>query len=289
MNPSLSSKKLNMIKKEYSRMPEGSLNIKCYKGYYSFYHFNGSRQVCINSNRTLVHQLARKKYLYYLTKNRDTSQLLDKYVSAGLVLQMITLTPKQYRWVTASYPANTGWKEDLKFVTTSGIPMRSKSERDIGNELELLGVPYRYEMLFKINVSMIVDGLRDYLSSRKNRHDYPRSLFTYRDGHCIWNVPEDLQWMNAPGSIWRSYDYRTQTITISVDFAIMLGDGSILLWEHAGLCMNPIYRCNTSERIFVLKTTDFVPNENIIFTTEKDLLDISDIERLISREILPRL
>ena len=292
MRNDISPERLLLLKKEYARMPEGSLNIKSHKGYYNFYHYNNSQQIIINRNQKLIYRLARKKYLSFIINNRSTTDiqvLLDKYLKSGLDLQRVTLTPAQYRWVKSDYPKNTGWQENLKYVTDSGVNMRSKSERDIGNELEYHAVPYRYDMLFNVDVSTVIDGLCEYLSNHKYWRYNPRTLCTYRDGYCVWNVPEELQWMNAPGSIWRSYDYRSNTITISVDFSIMLGDGSILLWEHAGLCLDPVYRCNTSERIFVLQTTGFVPSANIIFTTENEVLDLSDIDKTIVDKILPRL
>lgn len=288
----LTEKRLLLLKKEYSKMPEGSLNIKSHKGYYSFYHYNNSQQVTISRNQNLIYRLARKKYLSFVINNRPTADiqvLLDKFLKSGLDLQRITLTPAQYRWVKSDYPKNTGWQENLKYVTDSGVNVRSKSERDIGNELEHYAVPYRYDMLCYVDVSAVIDGLRDYLTKHKYWRYNNRTLYTYRDGYCVWNVPEELKWMNAPGSIWRSYDYRSNTITISVDFSIMLGDGSILLWEHAGLCLNPIYRCNISERIFVLQTSNYVPSSNILFTTENEILDLTDIDRLIEEKILPRL
>ena len=285
----ITKKRLLLLKKEYSRMPEGSLHIKHNKSYYYFYQYINSSQIPISHDLNLVYRLARKKYLYWVINNRSTEALLEKYVKAGLSLQRIVLTPGQYRWVTEDYKANTGWQENLKYKTKSGIAMRSKSERDIGNRLEYLGVPYRYDMMLKINVSQIVEGICEYLSNLKHWHYNPRSLCSYRDGYCVWNVPEELQWMNASGSIWRSYNIAAKTVTISVDFSILLGDGSVLLWEHAGLCLNPVYRCNTSERIFVLRTTAFVPSENVLFTTENDILDIEDIDELIASRILPRI
>lgn len=273
-------------------MPEGSLNIKRSRGYYYFYHYIDSRQVPIRNNMAFVYRLARKKYLSYIIRNcsrNAVSKLLDSFVAAGLSLPRITLTPRQYRWTTSSYPKNSGWKENLKYCTPAGVAVRSKSERDIGSRLEYYAVPYRYDMLFKINVSVIVKGLREHLAGNKHWHYEPHKLFTYQNGHCVWNVPAELQWMNSPGSIWRSYDSISDTITISVDFTIMLRDGSLLLWEHAGLCLNPIYRCNTSERIFVIRAASFAPIENTVFTTENDILDLADIDRIICDVILPRL
>ena len=285
----ITKKRLLLLKKEYSKMPEGSLQIKRIKGYYRFYHYIDSKLVYINNADGLLYKLARKKFLSYIINDHDTTTLLEGYRKAGLDLQRITLTSKQYRWVSVDYPKNTGWQDDLKYSTYSGVLMRSKSERDIGNELEYHAVPYRYDMLLKINVSEILDGLRDYLANHKFWRYNPRTLYTYRDGHCVWNVPEELQWMNAPGSIWRSFNYSTQAITISADFTIALADGSLLIWEHAGLCLNPVYRCNTSERIFVLRATSFVPSENILFTTENDVLNMTDVQQIITTKILPRI
>lgn len=289
----LSREKLLLLKKEYARMPKGSLHIKSCRGYHYFYHYIDSVQKPLNLDKDsgLIYKLSRKKYLFRVLNNDwdSVSKQLRIFEKAGLNLQRITLSFSQYRWVSSEYQSNTGWQENLKYSTASGIAMRSKSERDIASRLEHYGVPYRYEMKIKVDVSALVDGLEEYLERNCRPDNYTHKMFSYRDGGCVWHVPENLQWMNAPGSIWRSFDYRTNTVTLSVDFAILLGDGSILIWEHAGLCLNPVYRCNASERIFVLRASDYAKADNIIFTTESDVLDLADIDRIITDRILPRL
>lgn len=289
----LSRERLLLLKKEYARLPKGSLHIKSSRGYHYFYHYIDSVQkpLTLDKDSGLIYKLSRKKYLFRLLNNDwdSISRQLKIYEKAGLNLRRITLSFSQYKWVSSEFQSNTGWQDDLKYYTVAGIAMRSKSERDIASRLEHYAVPYRYEMKIKVDVSALVAGLKEYLEKDCRQEICSRKLFSYQGGSCIWHVPENLRWMNAPGSIWRSYDYRTNTVTLSVDFAILLGDGSILIWEHAGLCLNPVYRCNASERIFVLRSSDYAKADNIIFTTENDVLDLADIDRIIVERILPRL
>lgn len=53
----------------------------------------------------------------------------------------------------SDYFHNQQYKEQLIFETYSGIKVRSKSEQAIGNELELRGIPYRYEQGMEFDVS----------------------------------------------------------------------------------------------------------------------------------------
>ena len=51
------------------------------------------------------------------------------------------------------YRSNQYHPESLQYITNSGIHVRSKSERTIGNRLERFGIPYRYEQEVEIDVS----------------------------------------------------------------------------------------------------------------------------------------
>ena len=106
---------------------------------------------------------------------------------------------------------------------------------------------------------------------------------------CTWQVPEYLQWMNSPGSIWKSYNERTGYITIFNDFKSMLADNDTVLMEHEGLCDDFVYRCNAAERVFVMLYTKSVSRKNLIYTFEDDVADKSVLESIIENTILPRL
>ena len=116
-----------------------------------------------------------------------------------------------------------------------------------------------------------------------------RQLYYYQSGTCFWNVPEHLQWMNAPGSVWRTYDSRSGCILIHPDYTIMLADGSLVYWEHEGLLENFSYRTNSTERISIMQIAGGIPRENILETTESQANDRQELSQIIERRILPRL
>lgn len=57
-----------------------------------------------------------------------------------------------YQWASQPYPSNSYYPEQLKYRTTKGRMVRSKSERTIANMLEKYEIPYRYEP------EMVFDG-----------------------------------------------------------------------------------------------------------------------------------
>ncbi|MDD6311330.1 MAG: hypothetical protein PUB09_05320 [Firmicutes bacterium] len=83
----------------------------------------------------------------------ETLKLLELFQDAGLDVMRITCTEEQYKWYKAPYRSNEMYKDELLHVTNGGVRVRSKSERSIGNLLEKYGIPYRYEMEMRVNVS----------------------------------------------------------------------------------------------------------------------------------------
>lgn len=63
---------------------------------------------------------------------------------------MIILDPVTFAWKTEKYRSNPIHREALKYMTTNGMRMRSKSELIIGDILEKYGIIYRYEQAIEI-------------------------------------------------------------------------------------------------------------------------------------------
>ena len=77
--------------------------------------------------------------------------LLKKFDDAGLDIGTIVMTPNQRIWNSDRHSQKNSRREDLIYPTKGGIYMRSKSEQKIGDLLELLHIPYRYETELVIN------------------------------------------------------------------------------------------------------------------------------------------
>lgn len=173
----LEEKRLKLWRKELRKMPEGGFTIKFSKKYCYLYHVLDGKQSPISHDLDLVYKLARKKYLglklreheaqwssYYgkylvdpkpVSASKQIKKLLEKCKKAKLDVTRITLSREQYRWVHENYPRDEIPPGEKYYETYSGIRMRSKSERDIGNELEIEGIPYRYGQKVVLDVSWI--------------------------------------------------------------------------------------------------------------------------------------
>lgn len=286
-----------------AHIPAGTLHVKKRVNYYHFEEYNSGRQSSISNSSVRVYELARRRYcglllqaLKCFSNQLDCSQS-DKKSSlsdlasfirllsaANLDVARIVLTPKQYEWFSRPYKQKSNNAQPALF-TEGGIRVRSKSEKDIGNELEHYATPFHFEECLRVNVRDLVEKLASNLNLR------PRSgsLFHYPDGSCNWNVPSRLDWMNSDGSLWRTYDSNSGFITIFPDYRIMLADGSFIFWEHEGLADYFTYRINASEREAIMKYSANVPSANLITSYERDTLDSMRIGEIIKNEILPRL
>ena len=300
------------VTRRLAACPEGVLYIRKSDKGVSFYTLDDEgRQKYLRKDSELLYGLARRKYLELLLRNlqevnfrsgtRSKKQeallvklqnLIERYDAGNLDLAEIVLTSAQCHWYRSRFfqkRNNTTYENDGLEIsrqrTSSGELVRSKSERDIGEALEHYAIPYHYEERLQIDVTELVNGLQKHLAE-KGQLDGP--LFHYNGYICVWNVPKEFEWMNAPGSLWKTYDDRTGSVTIYVDFNYKFAAGDIGVWEHEGLCTQPRYRMNASERIFVIRSLGVVKAENMLFTFEDDVNERTKLYEIVERDILPR-
>lgn len=290
-------------------LPEGKLYSSNHGSGVSFYTVRNGHQKYMSQRSKSTHALARKSYLMLVREileltgsdratdilRRDIliarlQRLILSFERGHLDIARIVLTSNQYKWFSRSF---TQKKIDPSKALRAacGLLTRSKSEKDIVNTAEELAVPFHYEEKQIIHVFPQVRKLRDELVKKGVlREDASvEQLFDHRNGITTWNVPPTLQWMNAPGSIWKSYYPPNGIIVIYNDFKIMFADGTIFIWEHEGLIDLFIYRCNATERTSVMKITGTVKEENLLETYEDDVDSPEKREAIIEKYILPRL
>ena len=285
-----------------NRLPEGSLQIFRQPNKVLFY----SKRKYLRKNSDLLYSLARKRYCLALlnaidafsrrSSNPQCSQkkcdeafadlekLIRDFADGHLELERIMLSTQQYKWYRGRHKTkvSSGY-ENLRIP--QGVLVRSNSELQIGNELHLFAIPCIYELQMQINVQKLVEALEDEL---KRTNQLQGRLFAYQGYSCIWNVPEELSWMNSSGSVWRTYDSRTGCITLHPDYTIMLADGSLLYWEHEGLLLFFGYRTNAFERIYLIKRSG-VPDWRIIETEDPQVRNRASLADIIKTRILPYL
>ena len=148
-------------------LPESRIDIRDRKGVYQYYWVSpgsSKRRYVKASDRNQVREVA--QYNYYLKLNKklkeiekNLSAFLDKYEIDEINNVYTSMSEGRRKLVTPLvYPdemyANE-WKkvayepmeikDDIEFITDSGIRVRSKSELIIANKLGQKGIPFRYE------------------------------------------------------------------------------------------------------------------------------------------------
>lgn len=195
-------KRLATIQKELDVLPNGTLSVNRKGSKTYFVESANSVRRGVSRDLDLVYQLARKQFLLLqqqflrkdvssisrFMKQSDSEEskamrLLKTYQQAGLDIARITLSPEDYRWMHSSYRSNPFRPEERRYVTSSGIRVRSKSERTIANRLELNGIPYRYEAEMELDISSI-DNLNGTRHGQYKTY-YPDFLIRRMNGSLV--------------------------------------------------------------------------------------------------------
>ena len=161
------------LKQELLILPSSRLRIHTHRDgqvYFGKLTAQG-REIGISGDTDEIGQLSRRAFLEEtipiietrverLTKALDSPKLqrlfqkrqerLERYAGFDLDLCRIVFTKEQNEWIDQPYSPNPYYPENLKYQTNSGVWMRSKSEVSLGNTLEALGIPYRYEDIVRI-------------------------------------------------------------------------------------------------------------------------------------------
>jgi len=155
----LFEKEIDAIKRELDTLPEGRLTKKG-----AFYYVTiGSVQKGITRDHQRIMQLARKAYLTRRLRNIEWNFSLEmqqagRYKSEDPA-EIIRGLPSFFQTLPAHYffhpsvlkqlencsEGNAGHADGLAYLTSSGIRVRSKSERTIADALYQNRIPYRYE------------------------------------------------------------------------------------------------------------------------------------------------
>ena len=148
------------LKKELRYVKLGKLYIKRNRNKVYYYEYLRGSEKSISSNKDKLRALARvelvRAHIKILEFNIDaiekalnkmkpentkhSNELFDLLcVPAGIY------TKAQVEWMTEPYQRNPYHPEHLRYSSTNGVLLRSKSEQAIANRLEARGIPYRAE------------------------------------------------------------------------------------------------------------------------------------------------
>ena len=297
---------IRRIRNTLNRLPEGKLILSDTGSNVNFFSVVDGKQCYVRKRSEEIYSLARRRYqstLLEILKLTESSRKQDAVRRAGLITRMqkfirccekgnldlarIVLTKRQYDWFTGDFRQKPIDESEAQ-LTARNLPVRSKSERDIIDKYDDLAVPVHYEEQMVIQVGTLVDQLEEELLQDGGLDGY--LYYWNSDANSIhWNVPADLEWMNARGSIWKTYYPPRGTIRIYPDIKGMFADSSIFIHEHEGKMDDFVYRKNASERAFIMKFTGAVSRENFIETLERDVDTPEKRCEIIKRRILPRL
>lgn len=155
---------LASINKELALLPEGRLSKKGSL----YYQVTNEKKSGITKNKKIIRELCRKRYLQtrqkLLTnhisaistalkkiKNTTDTEIIDSFPSTYKQLSDdYFYHPSIEKWLQEDYNKNLYRIEDLKFSSSNGIKLRSKSEVFIANQLESYQLPYRYDAAIKL-------------------------------------------------------------------------------------------------------------------------------------------
>ena len=215
---------LNKFLEDIKTLPIGGVHVKIINGYECYYHYIPSNSVgvagkCVyirKGDTQLLSALCRRgfleksiKSLKYSIKQRekylkygrpyDPNSIMSKLPKPCFNLCYLPILKSGSKnvsdWISESFEKSALYPEQLIYTTPNGIKVRSKSELFIASELELSGVPYRYE------AALALEGRRFY-------PDF--TILSLKDGRVIYwehfGKPDDpvyAESMNEKLSVYR--------------------------------------------------------------------------------------
>jgi len=162
--------KRDLLRKELKNRRSGKLYVREINGRSYFSERIDGKIRSITKNDEEVCRVARKEYIQFLLCKEDAycraleevaaevksidekydeeeiREKLDKLQNRGIDLNGIYWSRSRYEWAREQFETNPYKPEHLRYVTKSGIRVRSKSERVVADRLTERGILFRYEM-----------------------------------------------------------------------------------------------------------------------------------------------
>lgn len=157
-------KQITVLKAESAKIGPELIVCRNRNGRLTFSEKLAKKEKGITQDKQRVIQLIRKDYIYQhlkiLQKNCDAvkycydnyADIIPEEIAAAVsarhpsIPTNLILSPPADTWSTKSYEKNPFHPEHLQYYTNGGVVVRSKSEREIGNTLEAMGISYRYDV-----------------------------------------------------------------------------------------------------------------------------------------------
>ena len=152
-------KRLLLMTADNRKIRGGNIKKRKKGNKYYFTEYVRGKEFGITNDLEKIRLLYRKKYLKssirkskIIIKNLDKLlEELDKVPFDENCMYQGAYSTEAWNWMNAEYETNPAYPENLRYMTTLGTKVRSKSELNIANTLERLGIPYRYEQKMYVN------------------------------------------------------------------------------------------------------------------------------------------
>ena len=151
--------KLSPMAAENRKIRGGNIKKRKKGNKYYYTEYVKGKEYGITNDLERIRLLYRKRYLKSSISRSKTiikhlNKLLEELEKIPFDEDCIyqgKYSTEAWNWMKAEYDTNPAYQENLRYMTTLGTRVRSKSELNIANTLERLGVPYRYEQKMYVN------------------------------------------------------------------------------------------------------------------------------------------
>lgn len=206
-------KELNGVDKELASLPLGSF----IKRGSSYCLKHKGRERGITRKPEIIRQICRREYLRVRKRQLEHNfsilngipGKLDERTPGDLIAALPAVYqsfptpyfyhPKAIAWLDEQPPTNPYKSEDLIYTSTGGTKLRSKSERDIANQLEQQGLLYYYEGLARFGGKRVYPDF-----TVKNPYTNYTALWEH---FGAFHQPNYIQSMNEKMTLYREYGY----------------------------------------------------------------------------------
>ena len=141
--------RLSLMKDERKRIKGGAIKRRKKGNQYYYTEVVNGKEFGITKDAERVKLLQRKqritKEMQVIKKRIDILEKAIEKIRNHKTYTYANYSLSDYKWMTSNFESNPIFPEALQYKTLMGTMVRSKSELNIANALERLGVPYRYE------------------------------------------------------------------------------------------------------------------------------------------------
>lgn len=284
----MEKKKAEQREKEVVSFPDGRLHIRKQGGKVYFQRDLNGVRTGITRNQELVYQLARKRYVQLLQKER-AEMMARCFVSLHSSGAKIRPEELARSMAAARRTRRTGAKKEspleklLDFYGKAGLEI-----------LRITCSKQQYAWMkanYRRNESYAEQRTFETYSGIKVRSKSEQAIGNMLEVRGIpyryeAEISLEVSWMDGVrggtfGGGGRQYK------KYYPDFMILTATGEILIWEHLGMIHEESYRAHNMEKIAAYRQTGLCDDAHLILTYECDMVKPETLEIIFLQRVLP--